>query len=91
MYTCPAKNVGTKLRVEIAGKTVEGMVEKPYDPQPIASPDRVPRGEVYEKVWAPLTLGTIELAKARAKLVVRALEIPGDQALDLKAVRLRRV
>jgi len=61
------------------------------DPPPIPSPDRVPRGEVYEKVWAPLKLGTIELAKGRARLTVRASTKPGGQVMDLKAVRLRKL
>lgn len=91
MYVCPKENVGTKVRVQAGGKRLEGVVSKAHDPEPIRSPDRVPRGEVYEKVWAPLTLGVVKLAKGRTKLVVRAVEIPGRMAFDLKAVQLRRV
>jgi len=90
MYTCPQQNLGAKVRVEIGGKSLETVVSKAHDPEPIPSPDRVPRGEVYEKVWAPLTLGSVELAKGRTRLVVKALEIPGKQAFDLKAVQLRQ-
>ena len=36
-------------------------------------------------------MGEVDLAKGRTKLVVRALEIPGKRAFDLKAVKLRRV
>jgi len=64
-------------------------VSKAHDPAPIPSPDRVPRGEVFEKVWEPLTLGTVELSKGRTKLLVKSLEIPGDKSIDLKAVKLR--
>ena len=91
MYVCAAENVGAKLRVEIGGRHLAGTVEKAHDPRPIPSPDRVPRGEVYEKVWAPLTLGTVELDRGETSLVLRALEIPGRQAGDVKAVVLRRV
>jgi len=91
MYVCAKEDVCVKLRVEIGGKSLEGKVGRAHDPDPIASPDRVPRGEVYEKVWAPLTLGTIELSKGRTRLAVRAVEIPGSRAFDLKAVQLRRV
>lgn len=91
MYTCPQENGGAKMRVEVGGKSVEGVVSKAHDPEPISSPDRVPRGEVYEKVWAPLTLGSVQLKKGRTKLIVRALEIPGKQAPAVKAVRLRRL
>ncbi|MBA7679206.1 hypothetical protein ES703_87490 [subsurface metagenome] len=91
MYICSKENVGVKVRVEIGGKSLEGVVSKAHNPDPIPSPDRVRRGEVYEKIWAPLTLGTVKLSKGRTKLVVKALEIPGNKAFDLKAVRLRRV
>ena len=89
MYICSKENVGVKVRVEIGGKSLEGVVSKTHDPAPLPSPDRVRRGEVYEKIWAPLTLGTVELSKQRTTLCVKALEIPGNKAFDLKAVRLR--
>ena len=90
MYTCAKENVGCKVRVEVGGKAVEAVVEKAHDPAPIASPDRVRRGEVYEKVWAPLRAGVLELGRARTQLIVRAVEIPGGRAMDLKAVRVKR-
>ena len=90
LYTCPAADVGAKVRVEAAGKTVEGVVAKAHDPKPLPSPDRVGRKEVHEKPWAELPLGTLELPKGRATLTVRAVSIPGAQAFDLKAVRLER-
>jgi arylsulfatase A len=66
-------------------------VDKAHDPEPIPSPDRVPRGEVYENVWAELKLGTLALAPTTTRLVLRALAIPNGQACDIKAVKLRRV
>lgn len=91
MYICPKEDVGAKVRVEIGNKSLEGVVSKVHNPAPLPSPDRVRRGEVYEKIWAPLILGAVELRKGRTKLVVRAVEIPGEKAFDLKAVRLRRI
>ncbi|GAG19545.1 unnamed protein product [marine sediment metagenome] len=49
------------------------------------------RKEVYEKVWASLTLGTVTIPKGRTRLYVRALTRPGRTVIDLKAVRLRQV
>jgi arylsulfatase A len=91
MYTCPEQDLGAKVRIEIGGRHIEGMVEKAHDPAPIPSPDRVPRKEVYEKVWAPLTLGTVELQTGRTRLYVKALTRPGRSVMDLKAVRIRQV
>ena len=90
MYVCPKENLGTKLRVEAGGGAVEGVVAKVHDPDPVPSPDRVPRGEVCEKVWAPLMLGMLALTEGDTRLVLRAAEIPGRQGCDIKAVRLRR-
>lgn len=86
MYVCKEENVGAKVRVEVGGQSVEGVVEKAHDPEPIPSPDRIPRGEVYEKVWASLKLGTVNLSKGRTQLRVRALTKPGETVMDLKAV-----
>ncbi len=91
LYTCPKVDVGSRVRVEAGGKAVEGVVAKAHDPKPLPSPDRVKRGEVYEKVWAPLALGPIALAKGKTRLTIRALSKPGEQVFDLKAVRLKRV
>ena len=91
MYTCPESDVGANIRVDAGGRSVEGALTRAHDPAPIPSPDRVPRGEVYEKVWAPLTLGTLALEKGRTQLVVKALTRPGKAVMELKAVRLRRV
>ncbi len=91
MYTCDQENLGAKVRVEIGGSAVEATVRKAHDPEPIPSPDRVPRGEVYEKRWAPLTLGGLRLRPGQMRLVLRATDIPGKRACDIKAVRLRRI
>ena len=53
LYICPKESLGTKLRVEVGGKTLTAVVEKAHNPDPIPSPDRVPRGEVYEKSLGP--------------------------------------
>jgi len=91
MYVCSQENLGTKLRIEIGGRMLEAVVDRAHDPDPIPSPDRVPRGEVYEKVWAPLTLGIVELDKGETRLILKASEIPGKQACDVKAIQLRRI
>ena len=91
-YTCAKENVNSKVRVEVGGKSVEGAVKQAHDSAPLTSPDRVTRrGEVYEKVWAPLTLGEVQLTQGRTRLTVTALSIAGKQVMDLKSVELRRI
>ena len=91
LYVCPKINVGAKLRVEVGAARLTGRVDRVHDPEPIPSPDRVRRGEVYEKVWASQPLGIVGLKKGPTRLILRAVEIPGRQACDIKAVRVRRV
>jgi arylsulfatase A-like enzyme len=90
MYTCPERDIGAKVCVEVGGRRVEGTITQAHDPAPIHGPDRVARKEVYEKTWAPLTLGSIALPKGPTRLCVRALTKPGEAVMDLKAVRVRR-
>jgi len=91
MYVCRAEDVGAEIRAEIGGKSLSGKVTKAHDPPLIPSPDRWRRGEVYEKVWAPLKLGSVKLDKGRTRLVVKALTKPGDTVMDLKAVHVRLI
>jgi len=91
MYTCPEKDLGATVCVGFGDRRVEGTIEKAHDPEPIPSPDRHPRWEAYEKVWAPLELGTVDLPKGPTRLTVKALTKPGEAVMDLKAVRLRRL
>jgi len=94
-YACSEENVGAKIRVEVEGASgtrgVDATVSISHDPEPIPSPDRIPRGEVYEKEWAPLRVGRLRLEKGPATLRLRALAIPGTRAPDVKAVRLTAV
>ncbi len=92
MYNCAAKDLGAKVRVELGGGHVDGTVTEAYDPGYVPSPDRVKRrGELYEKTWAPLKLGTVEFDKGPGRLTVKALSKPGAEVMQLKAVRVRWV
>lgn len=91
MYVCAAEDVGAKIRVECGRGSLDGQITKAHNPEYIGSPDRIPRKEVYEKVWAPLKLGKITLTKGVNKFIVRALSKPGKKVMELKAVRLERI
>ena len=66
-------------------------ITEAHDPPYRFSPDRLLRGEVYEKPWMPLTLGTVALERGRTDLTIKARSMPGDRMMDVKAVRVRRV
>ena len=91
LYICPKDDLGSRIRVEADGQGIEAVLDEAQEPNFVPSPDRVPRKEVYERRWGQFRVGTLRLKKGRQTLSVRAVEIPGKAAMDLKAIRLRRL
>jgi arylsulfatase A len=89
-YACAEADVGSLLRVEVGGESLELKVDKPFLPVTIPSPDRIDRKEAPDRTWGSLHAGTVRLAKGKTQLKIRALQIPGAEALELKAVHLIR-
>ena len=63
-----------------------------HDP-PVTSLDRnrFPAEEGPVKAFRPLDLGVIRLSKTAGTLTLRALEIPGSQAMDFRLLVLTRL
>jgi arylsulfatase A-like enzyme len=89
-YTLAKSDAGCRVELGIEDSKVETKITEAHDPPLVgAKEDRVPRqGESYVKEFRPLTLGTIPLAKGRGTLTLRALEIPGESAIDVRDVVL---
>jgi len=89
-YSCAAKNVGATIELSFNGGRLESQVAEAHDP-PLqgAENDRTPRGgESYVKDFRPLSLGSLRMKKGRGQLTLRATEIPGDQAIDVRSLML---
>ncbi|HSI77235.1 MAG TPA: sulfatase-like hydrolase/transferase, partial [Lunatimonas sp.] len=84
-YTCADSDVGAEVLLEIGTSSLEFRIEHPHDP-PIRGMenDRVERQESYVKDFKPMTLGTIKLSRGRTSLTMKALDIPGNQVMDLR-------
>jgi arylsulfatase A-like enzyme len=89
-YTCPEDDIGSTVELELNGSKVQGKVTEAHDPPLVgAEHDRADRGsESYVKEFRPLSLGTVHLAKGRGELTLRALDVPGKQVMDVRAVTL---
>jgi len=88
-YTCPKEDVGSSVELSFGGATIQAKLSEAFDPPMIDTMDRVPRkGESYMKDFRPLSLGVFRLQKGRGLLTLRALEMPGKQVMDVRAVTL---
>jgi len=72
---------GEELRTEIAETHVAEL---------IPSPDRIPRGEVYEKNWSLVYLGKSRFEKGDMNLKLR-INGKGETGFELKSIILKKV
>ncbi|WP_439481369.1 arylsulfatase [Cyclobacterium plantarum] len=91
-YTCSEKNLGSRIQLSVGGNQVQAKVKEAHNP-PLRGMenDRVERMESYVKDFKPIPMGRIKLEKGRSKLVLKALEIPGDQVMDLRLLLFKRI
>lgn len=90
-YTCAEENLGATIQLAMGESSAMGKITEAHDPPTRGMEnDRWPRIESYVKDFQPLALGTISLQKGKGELRLRALEIPGKEALDFSNLVLRR-
>jgi LmbE family N-acetylglucosaminyl deacetylase len=91
-YSCRAADVGATIELSLGDSKVSAKVTEAHDPPLVgAEQDRVERIESYVKEFRPLEMGSIELAAGRGELTLRALDIPGEQAIDFRLMMFTRV
>ncbi len=89
LYTCAARDVGSTVELGFKDARSSGNVAPAWDPVLLDKQDRVPRkGESFLKEFRTLALPPITLEKGRGLLTLRALEIRGEQVMDVRAVNL---
>lgn len=91
-YTCPKKDVGSKIELSVGDSKIRSTITVAHDP-PLtgAENDRVPRPESYVKDWQVMDLGEITLAEGNGDLVLRATDMPGSQVMDFRLLMFTRV
>jgi arylsulfatase A-like enzyme len=92
-YACAAADVGSTVELSCGDHRVRARVATAHDP-PLrgAEHDRVPRrGESYVRDFRPLRLGTIQLDEGTGRLALRAVDVAGDQVMDVRYLLLTRV
>ena len=86
------KSGGAKYRLSFNGNDLNFTIPEAHDvPKLGAREDRSPRSESYTKDWKRQKVGRIKLSKGEGNLVLRALAIPGDEAMEFRLLTLRKV
>ncbi len=91
-YTCAPENVGAVVECSFEGQSVRAKVSEANNPPAIgAADDRSERvGESYVKDFKPMSLGRLQCKAGRGTLRLRAPEIPGSAAVEVRYVVLQR-
>lgn len=88
-YTLEQGNEGVDLELRFGNHSVRRTVSTVHDPPLVGhAHDRIPRQESYVKTFRPLDLGPLRLDGGRGPLVLRAPEIPGEEAVDVRWIEL---
>jgi arylsulfatase A len=89
LYLCPASDLGSKIRLTVAGQSLEATLREATPMERKPSRAAFPEDSYPEMHWATLPLGRLELPVGKARLALEALSQPGAMVMDLKEVRLR--
>ncbi len=85
-YNCPEEQAGSGIVARIDGYAGNEISIPGFTGDIIPSPDRVPRGEVYEKGWGKLKLGIFELSEGEHTFSLSASFIAARQVGEIKSV-----
>ncbi|HVK13679.1 MAG TPA: hypothetical protein VM597_33340, partial [Gemmataceae bacterium] len=93
LYTCAKENVGATIELSFRDARLSAKVTESHDPPATgAAHDRAPRtAESLVKDFKPWALGTIDLPRGRGLLTLKAPEIPGKEAIDVRSLLLTLV
>jgi len=91
-HTMAEENKGVTLELLYGENKLMKRIDESHNP-PFdgVENDRILRGESYVKDFKPINLGEIYLQKGRKQLVLKALAIPGKEAIDVRLLTFKRL
>ena len=80
------------LELSFNGNKTQGRITEKHDP-PLVGEEKnyVPRSESYVKDFRPEKLGVLSMPSERGTLTLRATDIPGSEAVDVRYIVLTRL
>lgn len=92
LYTLAKGDEGVAIQLKHdEHKLIASLTESHDPPLTGMEHDRSPRMESYVKDFKSKILGNISLAKGRSPLVLEAIKIPGNKAMDVRLLLFKRV
>ena len=90
-YTCKPENVGATLQLAHGNNRLTAKITEAHDP-PLKGMenDRDPRIESYVKDFKPMAMGEIKLEKGKSQLTLKALDIVGNEVIDVRLLLFKR-
>ena len=91
-YTCRKEDVGAKMQLVFENHKTECTITEAHDPPLVGSQqDRFDRAESYVKDFMSTSMGVLEMPAKRGQLTLKAVEIPGERAVDVRYVVFTRI
>jgi len=93
LYACPLKDAGATIEISFNDSKLITKVVQGWDPPLITDQDVIarPAAESIMKDFKILEAGKIKLLKGKGDLVLKALEIPGKEVMQVRAVNLNLI
>ena len=86
-----AQEAGAECELAFGDSILKFKIEDAHDvPEIGKKEDRSPRTESYVKDFKPLKIGTMKLEKGKGRLVLRATDFPGKEAMEFRLLTLER-
>ena len=87
-----AKEAGAKCELIFNDAKLSFEIKEAHDvPELGAAQDHHPRAESYGKDFKAVEIGQIRLQKGQGELTLRAIEIPGKEAMEFRLLTLERI
>jgi len=93
LYACPLKDAGSTIEISFNESKLIAKVLQGWDPPLITDQDVIarPAAESIMKDFKILEAGKIKLSKGKGDLVLKALEIPGKEVMQVRAINLHLI
>lgn len=87
-YSAQESQIGATLILKTSDSVLSKILDDPFEPRIIASPDRIPRKEAPEQTWNKTLLGKITLNSGEEHLTLSAKQIKPEGVGELFSLRL---